>query len=275
MHANSQQLIGNNEPIKLPSRIKNIGHIIDNKYNVNQKYFCGRSSEIQKMMIIFNKKIKNNILLVGQPGVGKTSLVETFTNEYNLNNVFVVECAKLLAETEYRGSFENKVTELMNFALELNLILFFDEIHVLMNLGKTTGGISITDILKPYLLDNSLMFIGATTLKEACYLLNDDAFNRRFTSIYVDEPTDECLINIKKSFEKNIVKESLLSDGETLDIIFTLRNELNSEFFPDKLIDFIDYYYSSIKINNIDKDYKSILKGYINDQRHSWADKKC
>lgn len=262
------------DKINLPIKLKKIGHII--KLSDNASFFSGRDKELRKMLVIQNKKIKNNVLLVGNPGVGKTSLVEAFAFKFNLNNIFAIDCAKLIADTEYRGSFESKVTELLNYAKELNLILFFDEIHALINLGKTTGGISITDILKPYLLDSSLRFIGATTTQEVKALFFDEAFKRRFTTIFLDEPSADELITIKHNFESSYLKECLLNDKETLYVIETLSKKLKSEYFPDKFIDFMDYYYACRKVEPYcNKSYKLLLEEYLYDKKLESIDTKC
>ena len=260
--------------INLPARIKKMDHLI----NIDDKIpwcFSGRMKELQKMRITFNKRVKNNVLIIGKPGVGKTSLVEAFAHENSIKNIFVVECAKLIGNTEYRGAFENKVTELLSFAKEMDLILFFDEIHALVDLGRTTGGMSITDILKPYLLDDSLVFIGATTPKESNMLLDDEAFKRRFATIWLGEPDEEELMQMKKTFEEKVLKETILDENETKDVIVVLTSQLEHESFPDKLLDFVDHYYAYNKTMNRRLPYRHVLEDYIYDKRLGIHDKKC
>lgn len=251
----------------LPKFLKNNGYILNN----TSSYFFGRDSELIKMDIILNKNIKNNILIVGSPGVGKTSLVEQYCRIRNKRNIYLVNCSKLISGTEYRGSFEEKIMELMDYAQKYKLILFFDEIHTLINLGKTQGGISITDMLKPYLLINNLNFIGATTLKEANLLLCDEAFKRRFACIYLDEPNFETLINIKNNFEESIgIKNNSRIDANTTKyLIERLRIDLPNKLFPDKLIDFIDYFYSYCKVHcDLNNELIKILEDYIIEEQH-------
>lgn len=249
----------------LPALLKMTGYFIDVKESANS-YFCGRERELFKMAVAMNKKIKNNILLIGEPGTGKTMLVEAFASTNCLHNIFVVECAKLIGTTEYRGAFEQKTTDLIEYAQNNCLILFFDEIHALINLGKSTGGMSITDILKPYLLDNQLIFIGATTTKEAHFFEEDEAFKRRFSIIKIKEPSDEELINIKKSLEKNLFSDILLSDKDMTMVLRRLREELPSMYFPDKLVDFMDYLYSYKSVQTSDACVEEVLEEFINDQ---------
>lgn len=124
---------------ELPALLKNVGYMIDVE-QFDGNYFCGRDEELLKMKVIFNKKIKNNILIVGNPGVGKTKIVEAYAAKYNIRNIYVVECAKLVGGCEFRGSFEQKVVDVLDYAKKYNLILFFDEMHSLINLGNSMGG---------------------------------------------------------------------------------------------------------------------------------------
>ena len=248
----------------VPALLKMTGYFIDVEKS-EHSYFCGRDRELFKMSVAVNKKIKNNILLIGDPGTGKTKLVEAFALANHLHNIFVVECAKLIGSTEYRGAFEQRTTELIEYAKKNALIIFFDEIHALVNLGKSTGGMSITDILKPYLLDNELIFIGATTTKESHFFAEDEAFKRRFSVVKVLEPANDELVRIKKSLEKNLFSEVILDDDHTLRVLNRLREDLPSMFFPDKLIDFMDHLYSykSIKASKIC--LEEVLDEFIND----------
>ncbi len=258
------------DTIELPSSLKKIGHFLLSN-SLNTKYFYGQENELKKLNIIRHKTIKNNVLIIGNPGTGKTTLVEAYAHQYDISNIFVVECAKLISNTEYRGSFEQKVIELVNFAQSMHLILFFDELHVLIDMGKSQGGISITDILKPYLLDSDLVFIGATTIKESMFLMHDEAFQRRFTPILLDEPTDIQLLSIKKKFEETVVKKQLLTDQELMKVIAILREKLVTQYFPDNLIDFLDYTNAYQTVINCNINYIDLLEEYINDQRLAYT----
>lgn len=249
----------------VPSSLRKMGHML-NINDPNVSFFCGREKEIHKIHIISHKRIKNNVLIVGDSGVGKTSLVMAYANRFKLDNIFVVECAKLISNTEYRGAFEQRVVELMEFSKGMKLILFFDEIHTLLNLGKTMGGISITDILKPYLLDYKIRFIGATTLKEANYLLMDEAFKRRFTTLVLKEPSEEILMQIKENFEHKIAGRPLLDRGDAQKVISVLKERLPQQPFPDKFVDYLDYVNAVRSIEGENTDYITLLNEYIQDQ---------
>ena len=157
---------------------------------------------------------------------------------------------------------------MIKYAKDMQLILFFDEIHTLLQLGKTTGGISITDILKPYLLDSQLNFIGATTIKEAELLVQDEAFKRRFSFIVLGEPTTDTLIEIKNKFETKIAGQKILENKEASEVIVRLDKELPDQYFPDKLVDFLDYIYAFMKVKGKIINYKQLLEEYICDQKY-------
>lgn len=268
--ANNIYSKNNSDLLKLPSLIRRSGYILDideQRYD----YFCGRENELFKMNVIFHKIIKNNLLLIGESGVGKTKLVEEYALKNGLRNIFVVECGKLIGNSEYRGAFEQKVIDLLEYTKSYNLIIFFDEIHVLLNLGKSVGGISITDILKPYLLDENRVFIGATTTREAHYFIEDEAFKRRFSIVKVCEPNHEILKSIKRKFETDVLKRKLLNDEEFDFVVSELRAKMPNHYFPDKLIDFLDYsnsYLNMFPDSNINK----LLGEYLDDQTSQLLD---
>ena len=252
------------KPENTPALLKMSGYIIDAEKRSNS-FFYGRANELLKMKVAINKKIKNNIMLVGHPGTGKTRLVEEFAIRNELHNIFVVECAKLIGSTEYRGAFEQRTTDLLKYAKSCGFIVFFDEIHTLINLGKSTGGMSITDILKPYLLDEDLIFIGATTYREYLYFSEDEAFKRRFSIIRINEPSTDELVKIKYTLEENIFKDHLLNDIESEMVIKQLAETLPTAYFPDKLIDFLDYLYAYKKITQQNPDINILLNDFIED----------
>ena len=266
----SRYIYMKNVKSKLPKLLHSVGYLIEPKAEDEIDLIYVKKQELyEKIDIIIHKKFKNNLLIIGEPGTGKTTLIRQYAKFKNLDNMFVVECAKLIGDCSLRGSFEQKVVDVIEYARKNNLILFFDEIHSLIDLGNSIGGMSISDILKPYLTDNDLIFIGATTTKEANILLEDEAFKRRFSTIQLKEPTTDELLSIKNNFfkkNKEYTKYNL-KDDVTIEVIKKLEEQLPKLFFPDKFVDFIDYYTSFKSISNSLISLDNILKEYIYDYK--------
>jgi len=213
-----------------------------------------REQEIQLITICLNRDYKNNIMLVGNSGVGKTFLIASIAHTLNID-IYYIDISSVLSGTKYRGEFEKKLHAILNEALKYKKILFFDEAHTILNTGNSDGGISGADILKPYLMNSDFQIIGATTTEESTLLTRDKAFERRFNFIYLEELT----IEQTKEIIKNKYQQTTLWDQGTFDQIFTyLNNNFTNRNYPDKALDFFDFYFageplSSFNIKEIDK----------------------
>ncbi len=213
----------------------------------------GRSKEIQRLIQILCRKTKNNPVLIGEAGVGKTAIVEGIAErivEHNVpdvlydKRVIVLDLASLVAGTKYRGEFEDRLKRVMReIQNSKNIILFIDELHTLIGAGAAEGAIDAANMLKPALARGELQCIGATTINEyRRYIEKDAALERRFQAIQVQEPSidDAILIlqGIKDSFEKH---HRVIFSDETLELAVRLSaRHLTDRFLPDKAIDIID-----------------------------------
>ena len=233
----------------------------------------GREKEIKRMIEILSRKNKNNPILVGEAGVGKTALVHELAYSIVEGNVpdklkeveiISISMASLVAGTKYRGEFEEKlgkvIKELEN---NPNLIVFIDEVHTLVGAGGAEGAIDASNILKPALARNNLKCIGATTLTEyKKYIEKDKALDRRFQKVYVEEPNiDETLYILKKvkkdyeSFHKVKISNEILSLIPTLS-----KRYITSRKEPDRSIDILDEVCAKASVNLKDDFCEKLLK---------------
>ena len=225
----------------------------------------GREKEIQRVSQILSRRKKNNPLLIGEPGVGKSAIAEGLADRiikrkvsrilFN-KRVVTLDLASLVAGTKYRGQFEERMKAVMN-ELEKNeeIILFIDEIHTIVGAGGATGSLDASNMFKPALARGEIQCIGATTLDEyRQYIEKDGALERRFQKIIV-EPTTvvetiEILNNIKDKYEDH---HNVEYTPEAIDACVKLTNRYMSErFLPDKAIDALDEAGSRVHIINID-----------------------
>jgi len=213
----------------------------------------GRHDEIDRVVQILSRRTKNNPLLIGEPGVGKTAIVEGLAARiaaanvpYNLlkKRVLTLDLTALIAGTKYRGEFEERMKRLMKEAREdKSIILFVDEIHTMIGAGGPEGSLDASNILKPALSRGEIQIIGATTIKEyRRYMEKDAALARRFQTVSVDEPSDqesaEILLGLKSKYEEfHNVK---YADSVIPSIIKFSRRYLTDRFLPDKAIDILD-----------------------------------
>ena len=210
--------------------------------------FVGRSDYIDRLKLILNRKTKNNPLLIGSAGVGKSSLVEGLAEYFQKNNenyeIISLELGVVLAGAKYRGDFEERIFNVIKkVEKNKNCILFIDEIHNLIGAGSSEGSMDAANLLKPILARNNIKCIGATTLEEyKKYIENDKALNRRFQTIFVNEPdsneTIEILKGVKDDFERFHNIE--IDDEVLVYLVDEAKNRILNKKFPDKAIDILD-----------------------------------
>ncbi len=213
----------------------------------------GRNTEIQRVIQILSRRTKNNPVLVGEPGVGKTAIVEGLAQRIVNQSVphslldkrlLTLDLASVIAGTKYRGEFEERLKRIMKEINEQkNIILFIDELHTIIGAGGAEGAMDASNMLKPALSRGELQCIGATTLKEyRKYFEKDAALERRFQIVQVQEPRDEdtkeILEGIKKQYEDY---HGVRYDSDVISLIVRYsRRYITERFLPDKAIDILD-----------------------------------
>ncbi|HEY5977650.1 MAG TPA: ATP-dependent Clp protease ATP-binding subunit, partial [Solirubrobacterales bacterium] len=224
----------------------------------------GRETEIERIMQILSRRTKNNPVLLGEPGVGKTAVVEGLAARINKGEVpellknkqiYTLDLAALVAGSKYRGEFEERLKKVMKEITQRgDIILFIDELHNLVGAGAAEGAIDAASILKPALARGELQTIGATTLDEyRKYLERDSALERRFAQIKVDEPSVEDTVRIleglRERYEQHhrvtITDQALGAAAELAD------RYISDRFLPDKAIDLIDEAGSRMRIKSM------------------------
>ncbi len=237
----------------------------------------GRNSEIQRLIQILSRRGKNNPCLIGEPGVGKTAIVEGLAQRIvdgtvpaSVSNLRVLslDLSGMVAGSKYRGEFEERIKRVINEVIEEgNILLFIDEIHTLIGAGGAEGAIDASNILKPAMARGEIQILGATTITEyRKYVEKDAALERRFQPVMVEEPsveeTIEILAGIKHLYEEH---HDIVIPDEALEACVTMSERyITDRFLPDKAIDLLDeasasIRLSAIKIKPVDKeDYKEL-----------------
>ena len=254
----------------------------EGKYEVLQKYthdftqlardgkidpVVGRDDEIRRVMQIVSRRTKNNPVLVGEPGTGKTAIVEGLAkkivdgdvpNNLKQKQLLSLDLGALIAGTKYRGEFEDRLKALLNEIEQSNgqIILFIDELHTIVGAGATDGAMDAGNLLKPALARGKLRTIGATTLKEyRKYIEKDAALERRFQPVMVNEPTKEDAISILRGIkEKYEVHHGVqIRDSAIVAAVQLSDRYINDRFLPDKAIDLMDEACSVLRIERDSK----------------------
>lgn len=221
----------------------------------------GRQKEMTRVIQILCRRTKNNICLIGEPGVGKTAIVEGLAARIQSGNVpdiikhkkvLTLDMAAMVAGSKYRGEFEERIKRVLQEAREDgNVVLFIDEIHTLIGAGGAEGSLDAANIIKPALARGEIQVIGATTINEfRKHFEKDAALSRRFQSVMVEEPSEEdsilILQGIKEKYEEHhnvVIEQSAIESAVKLSVRY-----INDRFLPDKAIDLLDEAASKVKL---------------------------
>ncbi len=234
----------------------------------------GRDEEIRRVLQILSRRTKNNPVLVGEAGVGKTAIVEGIAHRIidgdvpeNLRSkrIFSLDMGALIAGAKYQGEFEERLKAVINEVIESEgeVLLFIDEIHTLVGAGKTSGAMDAANILKPALARGELRTIGATTLDEyQKYFEQDKALERRFQKVMVDEPTPEDSISILRGLKERYENHHKvrIKDEAIVSAVELSHRYITSRFLPDKAIDLVDEAASRLRLemNSVPEELDSL-----------------
>jgi ATP-dependent Clp protease ATP-binding subunit ClpC len=233
----------------------------------------GREHEIQRVIQILSRRTKNNPCLIGEPGVGKTAVVEGLAQRIAAGDVpdtiadkrvMTLDLSGMVAGSKYRGEFEERIKKVIAEVVEAkDVLLFIDEIHTIIGAGGAEGALDASNILKPSLARGELQLIGATTINEyKKYIEKDSALERRFQPVTVDEPSEEESIAILKGLRSRYEEHHRVEiTDDALEAAVKLSSRyINDRFLPDKAIDLIDEAASKVRLSNYTKPSK--IKDY-------------
>src|SRR5437762_3057410 len=226
---------------------------LNHSYVGTEHLLLGRQKEIERVMEILSRRKKNNPVLIGEPGVGKTAIVEGLAqliasgqcpDALKDHRVLSLDMAAVIAGTKYRGQFEERLKAIINeIAQNRNVILFIDELHTLVGAGAAEGAVDASNMLKPALARGELQCVGASTLNEyRKYIEKDGALERRFQTVIVDPPTVDETIEILKGLRKKYEDHHKVTIPDTTLVLASKLSEryITDRFLPDKAIDVID-----------------------------------
>lgn len=248
---------------KDPEVLSKFGRLITDEAKTGKiDPIIGRDEEIRKIVQILSRKTKNNVILLGEPGVGKTAILEGLAQRIvkadvpaslKDKQVYELDMGALVAGAKYRGEFEERLKAVLNKIKESEgkIILFIDEIHLIVGAGRTDGALDASNMLKPMLARGEIDCIGATTLNEyRQYIEKDRALERRFQTVLVDEPTPEDSISILRGLKERFESHHgvKITDGAIVAAVTLSTRYLTSRFLPDKAIDLIDEACAAIRV---------------------------
>lgn len=258
--------------------------------NGNQDPIIGRDEEIRDVIRILSRKAKNNPVLIGEPGVGKTAIVEGLAQRIVRNDVpdnlkdktiISLDMGSLIAGAKYRGEFEERLKNVLKEVKksEGKILLFIDEIHNIVGAGKTEGSMDAGNLLKPMLARGELHLIGATTLDEYReYIEKDKALERRFQKVLVKEPTVEDTISILRGLkERYEIHHGVRIHDNALVAAATLSNRyITDKFLPDKALDLIDEACAEIRVemNSVPNELDQVTRELMHEEVEEAALKK-
>ena len=275
------------------------------KFRILEKYACnftqlakedkldpviGREKENKRIMQILTRRTKNNPILIGEAGVGKTAIVEGLAQRIAKGDVpdslrdkelVSLDLGSLVAGTKYRGEFEERLKAVMREIEKANgkIILFIDEIHTLVGAGAAEGSIDASNMLKPALAKGELRAIGATTLKEyQRYIEKDSALTRRFQPVYIDEPSQDDAVSVLRGLkEKYELHHGVrITDDAIKAAVYLSSRYITDRFLPDKAVDLIDEAASALRLelDSMPHELESVQKEIIKFQIEKEALKK-
>ena len=221
----------------------------------------GREDEVNRLMQILSRRTKNNPCLIGEPGVGKTAVIEglaariangTVPDNMKEKRIVSMDLAGMVAGSKYRGEFEERMKRLiMDVKMAGDVILFLDEVHTIIGAGGAEGALNAANILKPSLARGEVQLIGATTISEyRKHIEKDAALERRFQPVQVEEPSKEMCLDILKGLKKKYESHHQVTvDNDALEAIVQLSERyINDRFLPDKAIDVLDEACSKVRM---------------------------
>lgn len=248
---------------KDPDVLKKFGRLISEDIRANKTDpVIGRDDEIRRIIEILARKTKNNVILIGEPGVGKTAIIEGLAHRIvkgdvpdNIKDrdIYELDMGALVAGAKFRGEFEERLKAVLKKIQESEgkLILFIDEIHLIVGAGRADGALDASNMLKPLLARGEISCIGATTLNEyRQYIEKDRALERRFQTVIVQEPTEEDTISILRGLKERYETHHgvTITDAALVAATHLSSRYITDRFLPDKAIDLVDEACASIRV---------------------------